>query len=123
MAAFNDATELIKVTQIQEGNARLSKAISELYVDVETSIWYNDYIKDKSLMIQVPVVYFHLKNGKGQKLIVYFSDWHEYDGYNGRNNAKGKYRISYVEEGCDFDEYEIEDYASVEKVVNKINEK
>lgn len=121
MAAFNNKTDLINVAKIQNGNAQLSLAVKQLLPDTE--VWFNTHIQDNSLMIQVPCISYTLKNSKGAEVIVYFSDWHEYDGYNGLENAGGKFRIAYINNDFGFDEFEKEDFETVEELIEKLNEK
>lgn len=116
----NNKTELIDVSKVQNGNMQLSIALHDANKSVETSIWYNTYIKDEILRTQVPVISHTTTDKSGKPVIVYFSDYHEYDGFNGLENGEGKFRIAYIDEDYGFDEYDTVDFETIEDVMKEL---
>lgn len=95
MPNFNNRTSEINVAKIQKGNYELNAAVDATrFSNVETIIYYNNFIREEELRIQVPVLTHCLDNSKKDYCFyITFQDIHEYNGFDGYDIQEGNFVI------------------------------
>ena len=125
MSSHNTKAKEINISRIQKGNMELTNFMNEYLlanheyiVRSEKNIWYNQFILEDEIRPQCPLVSFNV-NDK----CIFFSDLHEWDGYNGNNNAEGRFKVVTMIPGFDFDENPSVEFETIEELSNFLESK